>query len=501
MQWMDQDSATVLPNLLQLHFDHAVDGMFVLEPESDVYLKVNPAMCELLGFTHQQLVEARRPISALSIVHEDDRSIVLSHREAISEPGNSGVMRFRVVRTDGTLRHVEVRYAVIRYVGRLVEVGIARDVSNQVRLEQKLRSESEFNRELTIAAQRNATEAERKSEEVQEANTRLHALTEVLRAIPVLTKQLLELDKLSDVFKMAARTMVNEARFSSCVVLLKDEQDRLEVRYAHPYRPKSKVLPAEDPIARIVLEGHQSLVVRDDGRHAAAIRVGGEVRGILEVGLPDKLKRFFQTNRAIQQSIRDLVSTIADFLGVVIANNENLHHIRRQSRTDPLTGLFNRRVFDEQLTVEFRRALRYERDLSLMLMDIDNFGEFNNTYGHQQGDLMLQEIGHVLAGSFRDLDTVCRYGGEEIVVILPETVGAAARTKAEQIRRKIAELRIPRLEGEGEPLGVTLSIGIACLGKHIESEEELLREADKALYQCKNTGRNQVMMAPVYSTQ
>jgi diguanylate cyclase (GGDEF)-like protein/PAS domain S-box-containing protein len=494
---MDQESATVLPNMLQLHFDNAVDGMFVLDPESDVYLKVNPAMCELLGFTRRQLVEARRPVSAMSIIHEDDRPIVMAHRDATSQPGDSSIVRFRVVRTDGTLRHVEVRYSLIHFVGRLVQIGIARDVSDQVRLEQKLRAESEYSRELTNNAQRNAADAERKSVEVQEANTRLHALTEVLRAIPVLTKQLLELETLSDVFRMAARTMVSEARFSSCVVLLKDDEGKLEIRYAHPHRYTRSIDPAVDPISQIILEGHQALVVRDDGRHAAAIRVGGEVRGVLEVGMPDKLKRFFNTNRAIQQSIRDLVSTIADFLGIVIANNENLNRIRRQSRTDPLTGLYNRRVFDEQLTVEFRRALRYERDLSLMILDIDNFSEFNNQHGHQQGDLVLEEIGRVLAGSFRDLDTVCRYGGEEIVVILPETVGIAARTKAEQIRRKIADLRIPRMVGKGAPLSVTVSIGVASLGLGIESEEELLREADKALYQCKKTGRNQVMIAPV----
>jgi diguanylate cyclase (GGDEF)-like protein len=244
-----------------------------------------------------------------------------------------------------------------------------------------------------------------------------------------------------------------------------------------------------------VLSGEESLVVDEDGSHVACIRAGGELRGLLQVGLPKNLQRFYQGHKPIQQSIRDLVSTIADFIGVVISDHENLSRIKRQSRMDKLTGLFNRRVFEEQLGTEFRRALRYERDLSLIIMDIDDFRVVNNTYGHQQGDRVLSDIGELLAGSFRDLDTVCRYGGEELCVILPETVGEAAKQKAEQIRRKISEMEIPHLEKPGEVLKITASVGVACVSKNTTSEEQLLREADRALYYCKNHGKNQVKLS------
>lgn len=492
---MDHPTATVNPSLLQAHFDNAVDGQYVLDPDADVFIKVNPALCELLGFTREQLVEAQRPVSTLSIVHEDDRALVTAQRQGAQGAGDSGVMRFRAVRSDGEVRHLEVRFTLIRHMGRILQVGSARDVSEQVKLEHKLRTESDFNRELTLAAQRAAKDAQRKSLEVLEANTRVGALAEVLRAIPLLTKRLLELEQISDVFKEAALTMVNDAQFSSCTILLRNEFDELEVKYANPFRMTQKLRPDDNPLYQSVLKGVVPLAVDDAGMHVAPIRAGTDVRGLLQVGLPKNLQRFYASHKPIQESIKDLLSTIADFLGVVIQNHENLERIKQQSRQDRLTGLHNRRVFDEQLVVEFRRALRYDRDLSLMILDIDNFKKVNDTWGHLQGDEVLRAVAGLLKVSFRDLDTVCRYGGEEMVVIMPETVGEAARVKAEQIRRKISEIEVPLLDQPGQNIQVTVSMGIACMNKGTSMEDQLIRAADRALYFCKNHGKNQVKLA------
>jgi len=492
---MDQPTATVHPSLLHAHFDNAVDGQYVLDPEADVFVKVNPALCELLGFTREQLVEAKLPVSTLSIVHEEDRAIVSAQRLGAQNAGDSGVMRFRAVRSDGDVRHLEVRFTLISHMGRILQVGSARDVSEQVKLEHKLRTESEFNRELTLAAQRAAKDAQRKSLEVLEANTRVGALAEVLRAIPVLTKKLLQLEQINDVFKETALTMVNDAQFSSCTILLKDEFGELEIKYANPFRMTTKLRPNDNPMFQSVMRGEESLAVDATGTHVAPIRAGTDVRGLLQVGLPKNLQRFFATHKPIQESIKDLLITVADFIGVVIQNHENLDRIKQQSRQDRLTTLFNRRVFDEQMVIEFRRALRYDRDLSLMILDIDNFKKVNDTWGHQQGDAVLQAVTALLKVSFRDLDTVCRYGGEEIIVIMPETVGEAARVKGEQIRRKISEIEIPLIDQPDKKISVTVSIGIACMTKATGTEDQLLRASDRALYYCKHHGKNQVKLA------
>lgn len=492
---MDQPTATVHPSLLHAHFDASVDGQYVLDPDADVFVKVNPALCALLGFTREQLVEAQRPVSTLSIVHEDDRALVQTQRQGAQNAGDSGVMRFRAVRSDGDVRHLEVRFTLIAHMGRILQVGSARDVSEQVKLEHKLRTESDFNRELTLAAQRAAKDAQRKSLEVLEANTRVGALAEVLRAIPVLTKKLLELEQINDVFKETALTMVNDAQFSSCTILLKNEFDDLEIKYANPFRMTMKLRPDDNPMFQDVLKGVLPLAVDSAGTHVAPIRAGADVRGLLQVGLPKNLQRFFATHKPIQESIKDLLITVADFIGVVIQNHENLDRIKQQSRQDRLTTLYNRRVFDEQMVIEFRRALRYDRDLSLMILDIDNFKKVNDTWGHQQGDEVLRAVTGLLKVSFRDLDTVCRYGGEEIVVIMPETVGEAARVKGEQIRRKISEIEIPLIDEPTKNISVTVSVGIACMTKATGMEDQLIRAADRALYYCKHNGKNQVKLA------
>lgn len=492
---MEEHAAAAPPSLLHLHFDNAVDGQYVLDPDADVFVKVNPAMCDLLGFTQEQLVEARRPVSTLSLVHEEDRDLVRAQRAISQSVGEMNVMRFRTVRSDGEVRHMEVRYSLISHMGRVLHVGSARDVSEQAKLEHKLRTESDFNRELSLAAQRAAKESQRKQVEVTEANTREGALSEVLRAIPLLTKRLVEITAIGDVFREAVLTMVNDAQFTSCIVMLKNDDGELEVKYANPSRATIKLKPGGNALYASVLGGQQVLAVDNAGAHVAPIRSGLRVRGLLQVGLPKNIYKYYASHKPTQDAVRDLIITIADFLGVVLENHENLERIREQSRIDTLTGLLNRRVFDEQLVIEFRRALRYERDLSLMMFDLDNFKRVNDTWGHLQGDRVLEVISRVLKASFRDLDTVCRFGGEEICVIMPETVGEAARVKGEQIRRKISETEIPLVDEPGKHMQVSISVGIACMNKATTTEQQLLRAADRALYYCKNHGKNQVKLA------
>jgi diguanylate cyclase (GGDEF)-like protein len=175
--------------------------------------------------------------------------------------------------------------------------------------------------------------------------------------------------------------------------------------------------------------------------------------------------------------------------------------------TDGLTGISNRRAFDESLEREWKRTLREGSEISLLLLDIDYFKRFNDLYGHQVGDDCLRAVAAAVSGAVRATDIVARYGGEEIAVILPSTFTSGAVEVAEKVRSAIAALQLGlgnNPEGGGN---VTVSIGVATAlarqGGTIKMPESLLLAADNAMYKAKHEGRNRVatalLIAPVAS--
>lgn len=154
---------------------------------------------------------------------------------------------------------------------------------------------------------------------------------------------------------------------------------------------------------------------------------------------------------------------------------------------DQLTGLNNRRYFDQTIGKEISRAKRYERELTLALIDIDHFKDVNDTYGHLKGDNVLATIASVLMNSSREADIVCRFGGEEIALLLPETSPANARLLAEKLRVKIASV-VREIDG----ISVTVSIGLAGCSGECANAHDLVRAADAALYTAKKAGRDRV---------
>ncbi len=165
------------------------------------------------------------------------------------------------------------------------------------------------------------------------------------------------------------------------------------------------------------------------------------------------------------------------------------------SRTDALTGLFNRRYFEERLAFEFSRASRYRTPLSCMMADIDHFKSLNDRYGHPFGDKVLREVAAVARETLRDVDLIARYGGEELIALLPETGPQQALRVSERVCQGIAALRLPYVQANGEQTTVscTVSIGVATFPTpRVDSTEALLRAADDCLYAAKAAGKNTV---------
>ena len=169
--------------------------------------------------------------------------------------------------------------------------------------------------------------------------------------------------------------------------------------------------------------------------------------------------------------------------------------IERLSMTDQLTGIANRRCFDQRLLAEWQRAVREKSPISIMMLDVDRFKSYNDTYGHQKGDAVLQEVAKMLTNSMkRPADLVARWGGEEFVALLPTTSAEGAVKVAEQIRAKVEESKVPCFDGN--TASVTISIGLYSLvPTQNSSMNDFISKADTALYDAKKKGRNRVCSA------
>lgn len=188
---------------------------------------------------------------------------------------------------------------------------------------------------------------------------------------------------------------------------------------------------------------------------------------------------------------------LAAIAAICIENAVNNHRLKQFGITDTLTGVRNRRYFDQRLIEEVQRTQREHQPLSCLFLDIDRFKRINDNYGHPAGDRVIAEVARRAAGQLREFDVLARYGGEEFVVLLPQMQAAGAAEIAERIRHSIERDPVSYAEGT---LDVTLSIGLACIeppfaGETEQLSEQLLKRADDALLEAKESGRNRVVRA------
>jgi diguanylate cyclase (GGDEF)-like protein len=236
----------------------------------------------------------------------------------------------------------------------------------------------------------------------------------------------------------------------------------------------------------------------------AAIRSNGDVVGVVcleHVGEP----------RTWTAAEMEFAGALADQAALALAAVERrrleeerarvkseLERTQELALLDELTGLANRRALELMLAEEVARALRHGRPLSILMADVDHFKAINDTYGHRAGDVVLRELGRLLAASLRSIDKAARYGGEELVVMLPETPGQEAQRVAERVRSAVAEHSFVVEPDDARPplcLHLTASLGIASLPQDADSPEKLVELADRALYDAKSQGRNRVVVA------
>lgn len=187
----------------------------------------------------------------------------------------------------------------------------------------------------------------------------------------------------------------------------------------------------------------------------------------------------------------NIVQHFGDQIATSLSNLRLREALRSQSIRDALTGLYNRRYLEESFERELRRAARRTRPLAIIMFDLDHFKRLNDTFGHEAGDLVLSAVGAAIRSTTRTDDIACRYGGEELLLILPESELDGAVARAEALLNTIREIRISH---KGHVLQVTASFGVAAFPAHGRTVEDLMRSADDALYEAKHSGRNQVVV-------
>jgi diguanylate cyclase (GGDEF)-like protein len=201
------------------------------------------------------------------------------------------------------------------------------------------------------------------------------------------------------------------------------------------------------------------------------------------------------TQKPISDDDLKIFSMLADHASLAIENSRLYEMTKHKSHTDALTNLWNHGYFQSKLAESLDQAQKADLTLSLLMIDVDDFKKLNDTYGHQNGDIVLKDIANLLIASSREGDYVCRYGGEEFSMILKETNEEQARTIATRIHHKVSEHTFPGFPSD-PPVRVTVSIGLALFSKAIDqTKETLISRADKALYAAKHSGKNTTCFA------
>jgi diguanylate cyclase (GGDEF)-like protein/PAS domain S-box-containing protein len=200
-----------------------------------------------------------------------------------------------------------------------------------------------------------------------------------------------------------------------------------------------------------------------------------------------------------KRSRQELASAVAEHVALALANLQLRETLRSQSIRDALTGLYNRRYREESLEREILRASRTNSAIGILLLDIDHFKQYNDTFGHEAGDSVLREVGSLLQKHVRGEDIACRFGGEEFLLILPGAPREIARQRAERLGEAVKQLTV---SFHGQTLGaITISIGVAIFPQQGSDAELVLESADKALYTAKESGRDRAVFATPVAEQ
>lgn len=296
---------------------------------------------------------------------------------------------------------------------------------------------------------------------------------------------------------LESATDVLNAEASS--ILLKDEDKRKLIFKSATGKKAREIkhfdLDLNEGIAGWVFSKGEPANVPDvtkDPRYSPKISdaLGFETRSIICVPLlvGDKIIGSLEVlNRRDGEAFSNQDMSVLTAFGNQVAISLENSFLYRQSTVDGLTGLYNQKYFKEQVRVEFARASRYASPLSVLMLDLDDFKKYNDNCGHLEGDQLLRNVARAIRSNVRECDIVCRYGGEEFAVILPQVSSRTAKLVAERVRTGVENMK-----ASAKGKGITCTIGASSFPETARTEIQLVEEADKAMYAAKAGGKNRI---------
>ncbi len=456
-------------------FETAKDGILILDAETGQITDANPFLQAMLGYSHAELLG--KTLWGIGPFKD-----VVASREAFRELQAKEYVRYDnlpLETREHERRQVEFVSNVYMVDGMKVIQCNIRDITERKVAEDRARKVNENLLSLVAELQRR----DREMHQLSDLNELLQSCTTQQEAFQVIALKVGELfvGQSGCLAIMRAREQYLEpvARWGpeSPVVSSFSLEDCWALRRGHPHEV---VDPQLTMLCRHFVDPPTSSYM------CVPLTVQGDTLGVLcliGAATGEGQAQPGQLNAAV---------AVGETIKLVLSNLKLRERLHEQANHDPLTGLFNRRYLDDSLPRDLNLSQRRNASLSIALLDVDHFKRFNDTFGHDAGDLALRECAHVLSQNLRKSDIACRLGGEEFALVLPDSSLADTRERVERICALIKRLK---MRHDGQLLGtMTLSAGIAGSPEHASTAQELLCAADAALYAAKQAGREQVIL-------
>jgi len=471
-----------MKNLYKIAFDDCNDPQYITNFDTLQFIAVNRAFVNMSGYSESTLLTK---LKYDDLIPAED---LPSLKETIKRRKNKmSAERYssRIKTKSGKIIPVEVSAHMVKLDEHYVVIGAWRDVTQRQAWEKT-------NRE--------------KVSELALANNRILLLTEKIKDVPKLTSSFLKMPTEEYLIKNICTALCDRQQLNyefSSIYLLSEHY--LNYCYGKGVKPRAR---------NNGLTLHPRIDIRKDHALAKAFRnfladrnmfwdnakgcivlplAGREkILGLILLRINPNEQKLLEANPTAKKGYYDVMETLTNSIGLAIENIRLSEALKIQSIRDGLTGVFNRRYFEITFNEEFLRAKRYKRRLALLFIDLDKFKSINDTCGHKQGDIILKEVAELLQRNSRKIDSVCRYGGDEFAVILPETDWKGASLKARNISTNVQIYRFTNINNPKKPFRIEISIGISVLSDSINTADDMIIESDKLLFKAKKRNHHEI---------